>query len=176
MDALTPVGPALRPSTGSMNTVSVDQQVSLIHVSDLPIIPSPTTPLALAARFPTLPLSSSGFPLARVWASPFSSRLADFQAESSSFSYGLIVHLLLLPTPPRGDAVAVGYRPESACLKRTSTSLTKHAFRRTGAGAPRTLERTPEDNGPTPGFHRGRPGRMARWPHFQERKPFNSLV
>ena len=34
-----------------------------------------------------------------------------------------IVHLLLLPTPPHGDAVAVGYRPESVYLERTSTSL-----------------------------------------------------
>lgn len=28
---------------------------------------------------------------------------------------------------PRGDAVPVGDNPESACLKRTSTFLTKHA-------------------------------------------------
>jgi len=41
-----------------------------------------------------------------------------------------IAHLLLLHTPPHGDAVAVGYRPESAYLKRTSTSLTICAFRR----------------------------------------------
>ena len=34
-------------------------------------------------------------------------------AESSSSSYGLVVLLLLLPTPPRGDAVTVGYMPES---------------------------------------------------------------
>ena len=32
------------PSAGSMNAVSVRQQVSLIHVSDLPIPPSPTPP------------------------------------------------------------------------------------------------------------------------------------
>jgi len=57
------------------------------------------------------------------------------QTESSLLSYGWIVHLLLLPTPPRGDAVAIGYRPESAYLKRTSTSLTKCAFRRTGGGS-----------------------------------------
>ena len=44
MEALTPVGPVLRhPTSGSMNAVSVGQQVSLIHVSDLPIPPSPTT-------------------------------------------------------------------------------------------------------------------------------------
>jgi hypothetical protein len=54
-----------------------------------------------------------------------------YTAVSSSLSCGLIVHLLLLPTPPRGDAVAVGYRPENVCLKRTFTSLTRCALRRT---------------------------------------------
>src|SRR5208337_104413 len=34
-------------------------------------------------------------------------------AESSSSSYGLPVRLALLPTPPRGDAVTVGYRTET---------------------------------------------------------------
>jgi len=29
----------------------------------------------------------------------------------------------LLSTPPHGDAVAVGYRPEMVCLKKTYTSL-----------------------------------------------------
>src|SRR2546425_10652738 len=52
-------------------------------------------------------------------------------AESSSSSYGLVVHLLLLSTPPLGDAVAFSFRPESVCLKRTFTSLTSRAFRRT---------------------------------------------
>src|SRR2546428_7079758 len=52
-------------------------------------------------------------------------------AESSSSSYGLVVHLLLLSTPPLGDAVAFSFRPESVCLKRTSTSLTSRALRRT---------------------------------------------
>jgi hypothetical protein len=128
-------------------------QVSLIHASGPPIIPSPT-PWGSRHRFRTLPLRVSGFPLAWVGASPFSSRPASFQAESSSLSYGLIVHLLLLPTPPRGDAVAAGYRPERACLKRTSTSLAKRAFGRTGAGAPRTLSGTRDgDSGPTPAFH-----------------------
>src|SRR5580765_5406714 len=88
-------------------------------------------PLGSRDRFGTIPLSVSGFPLAWVRASPLNRRLASFQAESRSLSCGLIVHLLLLPTPPRGDAVAVGYRPETAYLKRTSTSLTKCAFRRT---------------------------------------------
>ena len=52
-------------------------------------------------------------------------------AESSSLSYGLAVHLPLLPTPPHGDAVTVRYRPESVCLKGTSTPPTEYTFRRT---------------------------------------------
>ena len=57
MDALTPADPALRSSTSNMNTVSIYQQVSLIHVSDLPIPPSPTTPQALDADFTRYPSS-----------------------------------------------------------------------------------------------------------------------
>ncbi|MEW6265768.1 MAG: hypothetical protein AB1641_22065, partial [Thermodesulfobacteriota bacterium] len=35
------------------------------------------------------------------------------------------------PTPPRGDAVSLGYRPECECLERTCTSLFVCARRRT---------------------------------------------
>ena len=52
-------------------------------------------------------------------------------AESSSSSYGLVVLLLLLPTPPRGDAVTVGYMPESDYMRRTCTSLIVCPHRRT---------------------------------------------
>ena len=57
MDALTPASSALRSSTSNMNTVSVRRQVSLIHVSDLPIPPSPTTPQILDADFSRYPSS-----------------------------------------------------------------------------------------------------------------------
>jgi len=40
-----------------MNAVSVRQQVSLIHVLDLPIPPSPTTPQALDIDFARYPSS-----------------------------------------------------------------------------------------------------------------------
>jgi hypothetical protein len=56
-------------------------------------------------------------------------------AETGSSSYGLIVHLLLLSTPPHDDAVTVGYRPEKVYLERTCTSLIKYAHRRTGPDA-----------------------------------------
>ena len=44
---------------------------------------------------------------------------------------GLALHLPLLRTPPCGDALSFGFRPESACLTRTLTSLTMHARGRT---------------------------------------------
>jgi len=101
------------------------------------IIPSPNTLRALS------PLSHATPQLDR---SPFASRLGSRlrhslagsslrTAESSSLSYGLILHLPLLRTPPRGDALSFSYRPESACLTRTLTSLTLHARRRTSAGS-----------------------------------------
>ena len=55
MEALTPVRPALRRPRGCLNTGSFGEQVSLIHVSDLPIPPSPTTPQALDADFARYP-------------------------------------------------------------------------------------------------------------------------
>jgi hypothetical protein len=47
----------------------------------------------------------------------FASRWQDRRmppAESRSSSYGRVVHLRLLPTPPRGGAVTIGYRSTSA--------------------------------------------------------------
>jgi hypothetical protein len=57
-------------------------------------------------------------------------------AVSSSSSCGLVIHLPLLPTPPRSGAVTFGYGPESVCPRRTSTSLILCAFGRTSAGVP----------------------------------------
>ena len=116
-----------------MNTGSCYQQVSLIHSHDLLIIPSPSTPVTpdiALARYPLArqasPLQGSGLRLSLA-GSPVT------PAESSSSSYGRVVHLPLLPTPPHGDAVRVGYRPESVCLKGTYTPQTTRALRRTGA-------------------------------------------
>ena len=52
-------------------------------------------------------------------------------AESSLLPYGLVVHLPLLSTSPHGDAVTVSYRPESACLEWTSTTLAGYTLGRT---------------------------------------------
>ena len=121
----------------SMNSGSCYEQVSLIHALDLPIPPSPTTsqsPNVAFARYPSARRSPAfaglGFAL-RQQARRYR------PAESSSLSYGWIVHLLLLPTPPHGDAVAFGFRPESVCLERTFTSLIMCALRRTGDGQTR---------------------------------------
>ncbi len=51
-----------------------------------------------------------------------------------------MIHLRLLSTPPHGDAVTFGYRPESACLEGTSTLLIEYTFRRTSQGR-KPLER-----------------------------------
>jgi hypothetical protein len=55
----------------------------------------------------------------------------DLRPNRVHFGYGLTVRLLLLPTLPYGNAVTVGYKPESVYLERTSTALIAHHFRRT---------------------------------------------
>ena len=78
MGARTPARPALRPPTGSKNTGSSYEQVSLIHVLGLPTIPSPTTcapSLSLSHATPQLSKLPPLYP--EVWASPFASRLAS---------------------------------------------------------------------------------------------------
>jgi len=88
----------------------------------IPSLPTPCAPIAAFARYPSVQRLSRFH----------RSRLRQtHKAVSISSSYGLVVYLLLFPTLPRGDAVTVGYRPESACLERTFTSLTMHARRRT---------------------------------------------
>ena len=93
-------------------------------------------PSCLRHRFNTLPLSvTNKSTLADIWASYSHSRLAE-QAGRIEFNlsaYGLVVHLLLLPTSPRGDAVTVDYGPESVCPNRTFTYLIMYACERTVA-------------------------------------------
>jgi hypothetical protein len=128
MEALTPVRPALRPLPEHR---LCGQQVSLIHASGPPIIPSPTTL--------GLPPSLSHPTPQRVGLLTYVS--PGFATESQARQLSGRIAFVILRTdrsPPaaphpasRTDAVAVGYRPERAYLKRTSTSLTKCAFRRT---------------------------------------------
>ena len=113
-----------------MNSVSVCEQVSLIHATCLLNHSVSTHLTQLCRRFSTLPLSSTAFPCGsrlRLWLAGSSSG----PAVSSLSSYGLVIHLLLLSTTHCRVAVAFGYRPESVYLERTCTSLTTRAFRRT---------------------------------------------
>jgi len=109
-------------------------QVSPVQVHGLSDHSIVNHPVAPRLSFDTLPLSLTGRPYSQVEASPIASRLAERHSRITFVSYGLVSHLLLLPTPPYGDAVTVGYRPESVSLKRTSTSLTTHPAGRTSVG------------------------------------------
>jgi len=88
-------------------------------------------------RFSTLPLSSLGLPrsLGGLGFAISPAGSPSRPAESRSLSYGPMVHLRLLSTPPRGDAVTFRYRPESAGLEGTRTPLIEYTLRRTGADA-----------------------------------------
>jgi hypothetical protein len=135
MDALTPASPlgSSAPWIASMNTLLSGRQVSLIHTLSLLTIPSPTTwPPRWSLFHATPQRHRSRFPVLDFALGMQAHR--GYPAESSFLSYGLVVHLLLLPTPPLGDAVAFGFRPESVYLERTSTSLSARALRRTCHG------------------------------------------
>jgi hypothetical protein len=146
MDALTPAWrffvsslrlPSLReeePPARTMNS-GLPRQVSLLHVFCLRAIPTPTT-LDFVHRFYTLPFSviagrkflHLGFAISQ------QARQVD-RPNRVHFRLGLVVRLPMLPTPPHGDAVSVGYKPENVYLKRTYTFLTKHTCKRTGTGS-----------------------------------------
>src|SRR5205807_551161 len=109
--------------------------VSLLHVPGLPTIPPPPTPLAPRSLLHAT-RQRRGLP-----GHPGPGFALHSRARRTTRPYrvhlrcGLVVHLQLLPTPSREDAVTFSYRPESACLKRTCTSRTKHTCRRTSAVA-----------------------------------------
>jgi hypothetical protein len=90
---------------------------------------APHVPLSPLLRYPTSP---TDYPFLRIRGFTFSTQARrNHQAESGSYSCGLVVRLLLLPTLPLGNAVTVGFRPESDYLKRTFTSLTMRIHTRT---------------------------------------------
>ena len=125
--------------------VSVQTQVSLLHVTAPSDHSVPRHHMPTCRRLVTQSLSrlehgcpsgtsAAGFPLfGRVWASPILRRLASTHGRIGFLSYGLVVHLLLLPTPSRDDAVAVGFRPKCEHLAGTRTPLTQYARSRTEA-------------------------------------------
>jgi len=65
------------------------------------------------------------------WASPLESRLAATPGRIEFVVYGPTVHLRLLPTSPRGDAVTFSYKPENLDLEGTRTPQTQYTYHRT---------------------------------------------
>ena len=121
LGAVTPGRSALR-LTRSMNTgFGVIQGSLLIFIgsSDHSVsnhLPSPRRVSGVLCRR-AYRTTLSWLPRCRgpcvLWASPFPSRLATTVGRNEFIvvtCYGLIVHLQLLSTPPRGDAVTFGYR------------------------------------------------------------------
>src|SRR4026208_2607530 len=47
------------------------------------------------------------------WASPLDCRFATTTSRIEFDNYGLVIHPPLLPTPPHGDAVTVGYEVQT---------------------------------------------------------------
>jgi hypothetical protein len=122
MDALTPVGPASRPSQADTPVLVPDRSPCFTHLNfrtlrlQPPAMPSPSLLHATPQLVESPDASGPGFAF-------FQQARRSWQAVSSSLSYGWNVRLLLLPTPPLGDAVAFGYRPESVYLEGTFTPL-----------------------------------------------------
>ena len=125
-DALTPAG--LSPTTG---------QVSLILAHELPIPPSPNTQDASRRRFRTLPSARQVSRSRRSRLHHWVAGSSVAQAESSSLSYGWIVHLRLLSTLLRSNAVTFSYELESVWLGK-DFHLSVHAR---PSGAPPRLRR-----------------------------------
>ncbi len=138
MTALTP-GPRGSSAPASMNTARSRPRSPCFTCTAVDPVLSPTTPWCRPLALPRYPSAADASRSSRS-GTGLRRSLADSphqQAESRSSSYGPGSHLPWLRTPPHGDALMFGYRPESACLTRTCTSLTMHARRRTSAPLPR---------------------------------------
>jgi hypothetical protein len=91
----------------------------------------PQWPRVALARYPLSALGFSAEEFRSVRASPLGCRLAGNVSRIEFVACGLVIHLQLLSTLPRGNAVTFGYGPESACPKRTYTSLFQYLSKRT---------------------------------------------
>jgi hypothetical protein len=110
-------------ASSGMNTVSIGQQVSLVHTvrPSMHSVTKHLTRPVFASVLPTqrdrLPdLRSAGFApsVIRSGLRPLSAGSSQRAAESCSSSYGLHVRLWLLSTPSYGDAVTFGYRERAS--------------------------------------------------------------
>jgi hypothetical protein len=119
MDALTPARPVLRLTVQNERR-PYNGQVSLVHMTraSLHSVTKHLTCPAIASVLPAqrgrlpggafLVITRSGL---RLESESSSLRTAE---SCSHYRYGLHVRLRLLPTPPRGDAVTVGYRERAS--------------------------------------------------------------
>jgi len=120
MDALTPARPVLRLTVQNERR-PYDGQVSLVDMT-LPSMHSVTKHLTCPITAFRCPPSVMGSQAQRLSLSQTRSGLRLESASSSlrtaescsRYCYGLHVRLRLLPTPPRGDAVTVGYRERAS--------------------------------------------------------------
>jgi len=105
-----------------LNTVSISQQVSLVHMAQ-PSSHSVTKHLTRPAIAFALPAQrdrppgvrySGIFPVPRSGLRHLSAGSSLRAAESCSLSYGLRVRLRLLSTSPYGDAVTISYRERAS--------------------------------------------------------------
>jgi hypothetical protein len=125
MDALTPGRRLFVSLSGTLNSVPFPPRSPFLTCSTFqPFRPQPPCchfPFAAFARYlsrkgrrvypPGRPyFSRRDFAVARSEVRPRLAGSPTGLAESGSSSYGLVVHLPLLSTPPRGDAVTVNYR------------------------------------------------------------------
>lgn len=94
----------------SMNTgLYPAEQASLLHVHSLPVHSVATHRVPRVVAFARYPSARRASRLPEGWTSPFLGQARrESPAESRSSSYGLVSHLRLLPTSPRGDAVTIG--------------------------------------------------------------------
>jgi len=138
MNALTPAGPASRPSQADTPVLVPSRSPCFTHLNfrSLRLQPPPSLSVSLLHVTPQLIESPACTGLGFANSQQARQR---WQAESSSLPYGWTVRLLLLPTPSHDDAVAFGYRPENVYLEGTftplfSTNTIACACRRTGSG------------------------------------------
>ena len=102
-------------ASSGMNTVSIGQQVSLVHIAR-PSLHSVTKHLTRPATASPLPAQRGRLPglLSRSGLRLLSAGSSLRAAESCSLSYGLQVRLRLLSTPHHDDAVTFGYRERAS--------------------------------------------------------------
>ena len=123
MDALTPARLALRTHSKGNEHQPLSGQVSLLHTARPSMhsvtkhLTRPTIAFVLLAQRDRLPGNrSDGFALSAPGSGLRFESASSSQrtAESCSSSYGLHIHLRLLPTPPHDDAVTFGYRERAS--------------------------------------------------------------